>query len=113
MFQYAQLNQEKICVGISQLSGKVDAENMILINEDAEVLGMQYNNGIWEKLAQLEPNAASPSELEQMDTQQMDTQQIMQAFTDVELRNLEIQQRQELLAQQIANIELAMLGGNT
>src|SRR5690606_20790629 len=41
-----------------------------------------------------------------------DTERIMQSFTDAELRDLEIQQNQELLAQQMADIELAMLGGS-
>lgn len=41
-----------------------------------------------------------------------DIELIMQANTDAELRDLEIQQNQEMLAQQMADIELAMLGGN-
>lgn len=41
-----------------------------------------------------------------------DTQDIMQGFTDSELRDLEIQQNQELLAQQITDIEVALLGGD-
>lgn len=37
---------------------------------------------------------------------------LMQANSDAELRDLEIQQGQEMLAQQMTDIELAMLGGN-
>lgn len=40
-----------------------------------------------------------------------ETERIMQGFTDSELRDLEIQQNQELLAQQITDIEVALLGG--
>lgn len=45
---YAQLNDEKICVGISDLSGEVVAEDMIKIDEfDTTLLGKKYNNGSW------------------------------------------------------------------
>ena len=48
MKHYAQLNEENICVGISQLNGKVDVENMIeLETPDASLLGMKYENGEW------------------------------------------------------------------
>lgn len=48
MKHYAQLNEENICVGVSQLSGKVDVENMIeLETPDASLLGMKYENGEW------------------------------------------------------------------
>ena len=46
---YAQLNDEKICIGISDLSGEVVADNMINIDEfDTTLLGKKYNNGSWE-----------------------------------------------------------------
>lgn len=46
---YAQLNDEKICIGVSDLSGDVIADNMIKIdNFDTELLGKKYNNGSWE-----------------------------------------------------------------
>ena len=41
-----------------------------------------------------------------------DIELIMQANTDAELRDLEIQQNQEILAQQMTDIELVLLGGN-
>lgn len=41
-----------------------------------------------------------------------ETERIMQGFTDSELRDLEIQQNQELLAQQMTDIEVALLGGD-
>ena len=50
---YAQLNDENICVGVSDLSGKVEADNMILLESfDIDILGKKYNNGEWEKLHQ-------------------------------------------------------------
>jgi hypothetical protein len=50
--------------------------------------------------------------LNESESEPTDTQQLMQSMTDAELRDLENQQNQELLAQQMADIELAMLGGN-
>lgn len=41
-----------------------------------------------------------------------DFELLMQANTDAELRDLEIRQNQELLAQQITDIEVALLGGD-
>ncbi len=41
-----------------------------------------------------------------------DIELLMQANIDAELRDLEIQQNQEILAQQMSSIELAILGGN-
>lgn len=49
---FAQLNDENICVGISDLSGEVVSKNMIKIDEfDVTLLGKKYNNGSWEKVA--------------------------------------------------------------
>ena len=46
---YAQLNDKKICVGVSDLSGEVVADNMIKIDDfDTTLLGKKYNNGSWE-----------------------------------------------------------------
>lgn len=42
MFKYAQLNDQNIVVGISQLSGEVVADNLILINEAEVELGSIY-----------------------------------------------------------------------
>ena len=41
-----------------------------------------------------------------------DVELLMQVNADADLRDLEIQQNQELLAQQMAEIELIILGGN-
>ena len=50
---YAQLNDENICVGVSDLSGKVEADNMIPLESfDVNILGKKYNNGEWEEIEQ-------------------------------------------------------------
>lgn len=46
---YAQLDENKICIGISRLSGKIEAENMIEIESyDSSLISKKYINGIWE-----------------------------------------------------------------
>ena len=61
---YAQLNEENICIGISQLSGKVAAENMIeLASYDTSILGKKYVDGKWEDVEHPEEEA-EPNEQE-------------------------------------------------
>lgn len=61
---YAQLNEENICIGISQLSGKVAAENMIeLASYDTGILGKKYVDGKWEDVEHPEEEA-EPTEQE-------------------------------------------------
>ena len=43
MFVYAQLNHDNVVIGISQLSGEVDADNMILINDIEIDMGSTYS----------------------------------------------------------------------
>lgn len=43
MVKYAQLNDEYVVIGISQLSGAVIADNMILIDDLDVGLGSTYN----------------------------------------------------------------------
>ena len=50
MFNYAELNEQFYCVGISQLTNKIEKENMILVDEDLEAfLGRKYDleNKCW------------------------------------------------------------------
>lgn len=52
--KYAQLNDENVVIGISQLSGEVVADNMILINDNDVELGSTYNRTTGEFIT-LEP----------------------------------------------------------
>lgn len=55
---YAQINDDNICIGISQLSGAVSSSNMILIGSlDQSLIGQKYENGEW---AQVEPEPSVP-----------------------------------------------------
>lgn len=43
MFRYAQINDENVVIGVSHLSGEVEADNMILIADLEVELGSTYN----------------------------------------------------------------------
>ena len=63
MYNYAQINEENICIVVSQLSCEIVNNKMIrLIDEDIskEVLGHKYENGKWS-----EENFNQPPELDQ------------------------------------------------
>ena len=65
MFYYAQLNDKGICVAVSQLSQKVERENMIgLESYDTTLCGKKYNKGKWEEVytEPLEPEPTLSSE---------------------------------------------------
>ena len=65
MFHYAQIDENNICIGVSQLSGEVNLPSMVLLdNYDSSLLGRQYNDGVWEDVVQPEPipEPLSPTE---------------------------------------------------
>ncbi|TKI65548.1 hypothetical protein FC756_15980 [Lysinibacillus mangiferihumi] len=43
MFRYAQLNENNVVIAISDLTGEVTADNMILINDSDVKLGSTYD----------------------------------------------------------------------
>lgn len=46
MFNYAQLDENGICVGVSQLTGEVESPLLVRLDEcDAELIGKKYENG--------------------------------------------------------------------
>lgn len=55
MFNYAQLNHDNVVIGISQLTGEVDADNMILINDLDVKLGSIYDRETGKFTAQVIP----------------------------------------------------------
>lgn len=61
---YAQLDENNICIAVSQLSGEINQVNMIrLDNYDDSVLCKKYNNGVWEEVPQV-PVEPQPTEQE-------------------------------------------------
>ena len=101
--RYAQINENGICFAVSNLSGEVIADDMILLKDnEMSPLGKKYVNGMWEEVeAEQEPIVQAPSDMEM----------IMQSMADLELANLEAQQERQLLAQQLSDLELAVLEG--
>jgi hypothetical protein len=76
MKSYAQLNENNICIGISQLSGEVIQSNMIDIQSfDNDKLWRKYENKAW-SAEKFEPQSTAPiSEFEalQMRTSLLET----------------------------------------
>lgn len=68
---YAQLNENKICIGVSQLSGEVIQDNMIEIQSfDNDKLWRKYENKAW-STEKFEPQSTAPiSEFEQLKVEQ-------------------------------------------
>lgn len=70
---YAQINEDKICVAISQAGGTISGEDIIELEMfDASILGKKYNNGIWEDVY-VEPVEAEPTQLDRIEEQQLIT----------------------------------------
>lgn len=64
MYLYAQIDENNICVSVSQLSGKIINKSMIPLDEyDTSILGKKYNNGNWEEV---EPE---PTQLDKIEEQ--------------------------------------------
>ena len=65
-YNYAQINNEGICIAISALTGQVQADNLIAIpNYDETLLGKIYTNGIWQDPPQPEPQPEEPTETQE------------------------------------------------
>lgn len=48
MYNYAQIDEAGVCIAVSQLSGEVEAENLILLEAfEADLLGKTYLDGTW------------------------------------------------------------------
>lgn len=47
MPRYAQLHENNVAIGCSNLSGEVDATHMILIRDDDDYTGWTYTDGEW------------------------------------------------------------------
>jgi len=60
MFFYAQLNENKICIGVSQLSGAVESPNLVPIDGlDTDKIWRKYENGEWSS-EKYEPETTAP-----------------------------------------------------
>ena len=97
--RYAQIDGNGICFADSYLSGEVNANDMIPLDENViSPLGKKYCNGEWQEVEQL-----------QLPEPETDTEIIMQSIAELELQGLEAQQERQMLAQQMTDLELTML----
>ena len=97
--RYAQIDGNGICFADSYLSGEVNANDMIPLDENViSPLGKKYCNGEWQEVEQL-----------QLPEPESDTEIIMQSIAELELQGLEAQQERQMLAQQMTDLELVML----
>ena len=66
-YYYAQIDENNICIAVSELSGKVTADNMLRLETyDTSLLGKKYNNGVWEEVPKPEPE---PTQLDRIELQ--------------------------------------------
>ena len=66
-YYYAQIDENNICIAVSDLSGPVTADNMLRLETyDISLLGKKYNNGVWEVMPQPEPE---PTQLDRIEEQ--------------------------------------------
>lgn len=51
MFNYAQLDSNGICIGVSQAPNRINSAKVIEVeNYDFQFIGKRYNNGTWEEV---------------------------------------------------------------
>lgn len=78
MYRYAQINANKTVIGISELSGEVIAENMILINDRPGVtFGWRFIDGEWlepepEPVIPVIPNASNDEVIQTIEDLKID-----------------------------------------
>ena len=66
-YYYAQIDENNICIAVSDLAGKVTADNMLRLETyDTSLLGKKYNNGVWEEVPKPEPE---PTQLDRIELQ--------------------------------------------
>lgn len=81
MIYYAQLNNEKICVGVSQLSGKVEDPFLVEIEPTDYPMGKRFDGEKWvevEEKKPKQPEIPEPTEKELLLS-------IMDAITDIQM----------------------------
>jgi hypothetical protein len=101
MFKYAQINSDGLCISVSFLSGKVEAENMIhLTGEDVQP-GDIITDGVWTRPEPLPPPVPQPSP-EQIRIEQLENESAAFALelmeTQIKLENAETEHATLILA---------------
>lgn len=88
---YAQVDEEKICLAVSRLSGAVEAENLIEIPFfDTAIIGKKYVDGTWAEV----DNPTTDPESSRLDRIEEQEQAILETAVNVDylvcLQDLEI-----------------------
>lgn len=69
-YYYAQIDENNICIAVSDLTGKVTADNMLRLETyDTSLLGKKYNNGVWEEVPQPPEPEPEPTQLDRIELQ--------------------------------------------
>ncbi|OFV69245.1 hypothetical protein [Acetobacterium wieringae] len=113
MYFYAQLNENKVCIGISQLSGEVIQDNLIEIpSADSGYLWKKFENGAW-STGSFEPQSTAPiSEFEELKVKNTALQTDL-TNTKLAMAELVEQQQADKLSSQLALAEVieSIMGG--
>lgn len=70
MFSYAQIDTNTgICYCVSHLSGEVNADNLIALDGDMNVLGKRWNGSTWEEVEKVEEETTDTQSQEATNTE--------------------------------------------
>lgn len=80
MINYAQLNNEKICIGVSQLSGKVEDPFLVEIEPTGYPMGKRFDGEKWVEVEE----KPKEHEIPKPTTEEL-LLSIMDAITDIQM----------------------------
>ena len=79
---YAQINDENICIAVSNLSGEVSADNLIPLEVfDASILSKKWTGDGWEDVPQPQPVEPQPTNAELMAEIKKSQQDVIDEYT--------------------------------
>ena len=85
MFKYVQIDDENIVIGISQLSGEVISDNMILINDIEVELGSTYDSSTQTFTPpEVSPGLEQQPTLEEMQAQTLLNTELLLIYKEIE-----------------------------
>lgn len=64
MYCYAQINEEGIVIGYSELSGEVTKDDLIPVEQGFDLANKKWNGSAWEDYTPPEPPAPEPDKLD-------------------------------------------------
>jgi hypothetical protein len=107
MKTYAQLNENNICTGISQLSGEVIQENMIeLPSASMDYMWKKYENNQW-STDKFEPKSTAP--IDEFTAMQNSVTTLGQQLAQEKLSNIQKDSIINGLGQQVTDLKLQVI----